>query len=247
MTFIEGDTFDAMRSNRSRAEAAGVLVGRWHAAVDDLQHEFVGVRLGVHDTAAHIVRLRQALEERRDHRLHEAVSRLTEPLLDKADTVLSMLPPSPERVCHGDLKLSNIIFRGSGATCLIDLDTVGPMQLAYELGDAWRSWCNPNTEDALEAQFDMDVFEASWRGYASTINTPMPAEVRRGLVVGLEVISLELSARFAADALCESYFGWDDARYPAAGEHNLARARGQWSLHVATRRNREARAAIIGA
>ena len=36
--------------------------------------------------------------------------------------------------------------------------------------------------------------------------------------------------RFAADALNESYFGWDKARFARAGDHNLLRARGQASL-----------------
>ncbi len=36
-------------------------------------------------------------------------------------------------------------------------------------------------------------------------------------------IATELAMRFAADALNERYFGWDRARFPAAGEHNLLR------------------------
>ena len=28
------------------------------------------------------------------------------------------------------------------AVCVVDLDTLAPMSLHHELGDAWRSWCN---------------------------------------------------------------------------------------------------------
>ena len=69
-----------------------------------------------------------------------------------------------------------------------------------------------------------------------------------GLFVGLGVewISLELAARFAADALFESYFGWDPARFPGRGEHNLVRARGQWSMHQALVATRAERAGMLG-
>ena len=66
---------------------------------------------------------------------------------------------------------------------------------------------------------------------------------RAGLLLGVEWVSLGLAARFTADALREDYFGWDPRRFPGRGEHNLVRARGQWSLHqllAASRAEREA-------
>jgi len=119
---------------------------------------------------------------------------------------------------------------------------VGPLSLAYELGDAWRSWCNRAGEDATEARLDLEVMRASLDGYREGLPGGLDAETRRALVLGVEWVSLELAARFATDALLESYFGWDARRYPGRGEHNLVRARGQWSLHgalVATRAARE--------
>ena len=64
-------------------------------------------------------------------------------------------------------------------------------------------------------------------------------------MLGVEWVSLELAARFAADALAESYFGWNAARFPGRGEHNLVRARGQWSLHQALLASRAARAELL--
>jgi hypothetical protein len=84
---------------------------------------------------------------------------------------------------------------------------------------------------------------ASLEGYREGSPAGQDAETRHALVLGVEWVSLELAARFAADALLESYFGWDARRFPGRGEHNLLRARGQWSLHeafVATRAEREA-------
>ena len=56
----------------------------------------------------------------------------------------------------------------------------------------------------------------------------------------------ELCARFAADAILEAYFGWDAQRFPGRGEHNLARARGQWALYQAVRDTRDQRRRILG-
>ena len=54
---------------------------------------------------------------------------------------------------HGDPKISNLMFARDSdrGLCLIDLDTLGPMPIALELGDALRSWCNPAAEDARAA------------------------------------------------------------------------------------------------
>ena len=231
------------------AEAAAELVGRFHAALDDLTHTFIGTRLGVHDTAKHIATLETALEEHIGHRLHTRVKVVANRLLEAAAQLLP-LDDQPTRICHGDLKISNVMFHKNSerprARCLIDLDTLGPMSLAHELGDAWRSWCNPFREDDAEAAtFDLSVFEASWRGYRVGIGKPSSAAQRLALLSGPEWISLELACRFAADALNETYFGWDQTRFASAGEHNLVRAQGQWALHRATVATRDQRAAIL--
>ena len=70
---------------------------------------------------------------------------------------------------------------------------------------------------------------------------------RRALLLGPEWISLELAARFAADALRENYFGWDPTRFPSRGAHNLVRARGQWALHEAFVGTHAQRARLLGA
>ena len=108
-----------------------------------------------------------------------------------------------------------------------------------ELGDALRSWCNTASEDAREAKLDLDIFEAAIRGYARKARTgpPLTESEWDSIVPGIERISLELSARFARDALEESYFGWNP-KYKTRGDHNLLRARGQYSLALAVHNNR---------
>jgi Ser/Thr protein kinase RdoA (MazF antagonist) len=150
----------------------------------------------------------------------------------------------PERVSHGDLKISNLRFHADGsALCLLDLDTLGTLSIDAELGDAWRSWCNPAGEDAAAARLDRAIFEAAVLGYLGV--HPLTGEERECLVVGIERIALELASRFAVDALEECYFGFDPEVAPTRGDHNLMRARGQLTLARSVASQRSALEAIV--
>jgi Ser/Thr protein kinase RdoA (MazF antagonist) len=250
MTRDPGLTFEVCRSPE-QARSAGTLVARFHSALDDLDYVFRPLGIRLHDTAAHLATLQEALAAQREHPLHAAVARLAEEILRVAQGWES-LEGLPLRVGHGDLKFNNVLFAGEVGTArneavsLIDLDTVSRVPLWAELGDAWRSWCNRRGEDAPEAELDLELFHASVQGYRSALSIRLDAAERASLAQGLERISLELAARFAADALNESYFAWDPARFHSHGEHNLTRARGQLSLHRQARETRDERRRILG-
>jgi Ser/Thr protein kinase RdoA (MazF antagonist) len=250
LTHVGGASFDVIGSTR-QAQAAGALVGRFHGALDSLHHTFIGQRLGVHDTPKHLARLREAVTTRPEHRLSDELKKLAGPLLERAAS-MPALPALPDRPCHGDLKFNNILFAGEAGTaaeepvCLIDLDTIGPASLAFELGDAWRSWCNRNGENNPQALVDLDIFAASLDGYRQGLDRALSTDERMALLLGVEWVSLELAARFGADAVFESYFGWDPKKFPGRGEHNLLRARGQWSLYEALAAGRDKRAKMLG-
>jgi len=147
----------------------------------------------------------------------------------EAGATLPPLPQTRERIVHGDPKVSNLIFAADSdrALCLVDLDTVSRMAVALELGDALRSWCNPATEDALSARFVRPFFEAAVAGYAEAAPGFLAPAEWQAIPAGTLTITVELAARFCADALRERYFGWDNRRYPSASAHNQARTRGQ--------------------
>ena len=70
MTFVEGVSFDVVGTS-GQARAAGALIARFHGALEGLDHPFVGLRTGVHDTARHLATLERAVIEHGGHRLHE--------------------------------------------------------------------------------------------------------------------------------------------------------------------------------
>lgn len=249
LTFVDGVAVARVQSP-AQAASAGDLVGRFHSALRGLRHTFVGRRTGVHDTARHLARLQHALESHRQHGSYREVAELASSI-ESVRATLAPLEPLAEEIGHGDLKIDNVLFAGElppgseRAVCLIDLDMLGPIQLAHELGDAWRSWCNPAGEEA-PSRFDLAIFEASWRAYAAALGWSLDERQRRALVGSVEWISLELSARFARDTLEESYFGWDASRFASRGAHNLVRARSQWSLFESAVRCRDERARLLG-
>lgn len=251
LSFVDGTSFDRVDSPALAREAAR-LVARFHLALADLVYDYRHVRAGVHDTPRHLATLRAALEAHRGHRLFAQVEPLALRLLEAADR-LPDLSRLPQRHVHGDLKISNLLFRGSEAACLVDLDTLGRMIWPFEMGDALRSWCNPLGEDVAGARFDPELFAAALAGYGAVARPAglLAREEALGLVDGVATICLELSARFLADALNESYFGWDAKRFASRGEHNLLRARGQFSLFESVQAQRAgleatARAALLG-
>ena len=233
MSWVDGVVFERLDGPEQAAEA-GRLLGRFHDALKDFEHTFHNPRLGVHDTAAHLRKLERALEENTGHRFFSRIRPLAEDILGAAAT-LPGLSPLPDRIVHGDPKINNILFGADDgrALCLVDLDTLGKMPLPLELGDAFRSWCNVAGEDTVDACFSTSLFEAAAAAYAEQTRDWLMEPEWRAIVTATRTIFVELAARFCADALHESYFGWDPARYESRSEHNLVRARGQLSAYHA--------------
>lgn len=225
MTYIPGHTVERADS-ADRCRQAGALLGRFHRALWSCDHVFAHRRPGVHDTPRHLAALGQALEDHKAHPSFGEVAPVAHRILAAADR-RSFPADLQSRVAHGDPKITNVIFdEHAAAVCLVDLDTVARMPLPLELGDALRSWCCPLGEE-VEGPPEIDYFEAALAGYAGAVGTLPTDRERRAIPAATQLIAVELAARFCADALAETYFGWDPARYESAAAHNLARARSQ--------------------
>ncbi len=246
LSWVDGVAIHAV-PDPAWARHGGELVGRFHRAVHDLEHRYQFVRAGVHDTAAHLARLAERVA-RSAAAGDAAESAETLELAREILAAAAALPPMPAlplRHAHGDLKISNLLYRAAPpaapeAIALVDLDTLGRQTLAFELGDAMRSWCNPHGEDAGRITFDLPIFAAAIAGWRDVAGPLFNDDERAAIVVGLETVCLELAARFAVDAFDDAYFGWDPARFPTRRAHNRVRARGQLALGRAVGAAREA-------
>lgn len=229
LNYIDGDVRQKL-AQTEMAESAGSLLGKFHTVLFDLQAPIENYRGNVHDLDRHLDFLKQSLERQTKHPKYIEIFALGEEVLSLA-TQLDRPKSRKIRVIHGDPKISNIIFAKNSyqALCLIDLDTVSQAPLHFDLGDAMRSWCNPNGEDSAEGQFSLTLFEAAISGYASHTGTYIDETEWRDIVPATQSLFIELAARFCADALNESYFAWDKEQFSSHSQHNIVRTRGQLS------------------
>ena len=242
-TFVDGDSV-ATVPDPSWAAAGGELVGRFHRAVADLAYDYRFTRAGVHDTAGHLARLRAHADAGGEAEGAELAREVL-----AAAVALPELVAQPLRHVHGDLKISNLLFARDPVRgiALVDLDTLAKGTLAFELGDAMRSWCNPHGEDAGRIALDLPIFAAAIAGFRSVADPIVTESERASIAVGLETVCVELAARFTIDVFEDRYFGWDPARFASRRGHNLVRARGQLALAHAVRAARgELRDILLG-
>lgn len=134
------------------------------------------------------------------------------------------------RPTHGDPKITNVMIdqlTGKG-TCIVDLDTVKPGLVHYDIGDAVRSGCNPageETTDLSEVFLDLDLCEALIKGYLSEARGFLTEADKQYLYDSIRLIAFELGLRFFADHLAgDVYF-----KVTREGQ-NLNRARVQFAL-----------------
>ena len=135
-----------------------------------------------------------------------------------------------ERVIHGDPKLDNILFdRDSDrALALVDLDTVKPGLLQYDVGDCLRSCCKRDGDNPAQpgqAEFDPELARALLTGYLAEMRRLLTRHDLACFYEAVHLITFELGVRFFSDYLAGNrYFKVDDP------EHNLRRALTQFGL-----------------
>jgi Ser/Thr protein kinase RdoA (MazF antagonist) len=127
------------------------------------------------------------------------------------------------RVIHGDPKLNNFLFDKSShrIVSLVDLDTVKPGLIHYDIGDCLRSCCHNTATDT----FDLEVCRALLTSYLSEMGELFLPNDRQFLYPAIRLIPFELGIRFYSDYL-------EGNRYFKVTEpgQNLRRATGQFRL-----------------
>ena len=234
-TFIADTESFATIISEAQAEEAGRGLGFFHALIHDLPVQLLHDTLpGFHVTPAYLSQYAAlaAAPPRPDsstaalfcHRFIAERKEAAEVL--ETARAQGELFPCP---IHGDPKPSNLLFaRNTGqAISLIDLDTVKPGLLHYDLGDCLRSCCNPAGEDADLAgvSFNLGFCAAILRGYLPQVAPFFSAADYHYIYDAVRLLAFELGLRFFADHLAgDVYFR---SRRPG---HNLHRATVQFAL-----------------
>ena len=136
----------------------------------------------------------------------------------------------PLRPVHGDPKVNNVMIEESTgrALSLVDLDTVKPGLIHYDIGDCMRSGCNPlgeETENWEAVRFDPEIGAAILEGYLTQARNFLTAADYEYLFDSIRLLAFELGVRFFTDHLAGNvYF---KVKHP---QHNLQRALVQFKL-----------------
>ncbi len=248
--FIDGSESFAVINDCNHAQEVGYALGLFHALLADLPPESLADTLeGFHIAPRYLRHYEEVLAkcqlasspeldycirfvgQRRDlaHVLEDA----------KAEGRLLL------RTIHGDPKTDNVMMDVSTrqAVGIVDLDTVKPGLVHYDIGDCLRSACNLMGEDTDKWEsvcFDTDVASAVLNGYSSVARGFLTKNDLDYLYDSIRLIAFELGLRFFTDYMeGDVYFR---VRRP---NHNLARALIQFRLTESIETQRAAINSII--
>jgi Ser/Thr protein kinase RdoA (MazF antagonist) len=127
------------------------------------------------------------------------------------------------RIIHGDPKLNNFLFDKSSQriVSIIDLDTVKPGLIHYDIGDCLRSCCHGIETD----EFDLEICRTLLTSYLGEMGEVFSESDYQFLYSAIRLIPFELGLRFYTDYLEENrYFKVTEAK------QNLRRATEQFLL-----------------
>lgn len=218
------------RATPTEAESAGHLLAEFHAAVKSFSYQCRGSIPHFHDTPFIYERFKKVLKQHQGGTLYKAVAPLAEAYLRAVPKFF--LPKNlKQQIVHGDLKISNFLFKGKRATAILDFDTGMRHTPLVDVGDALRSWTNKKSEDG-KALFDKKIYDAFVAGYLekAALNRTEQALIPQAF----RLMTLECGMRFLKDYFEDSYFGWNPKKFPSRRAHNLVRAEGQMSLFKQT-------------
>jgi hypothetical protein len=227
-------TLDVVESNE-QAREVGYGLGMFHHLISDLPADELEDTLeGFHITPQYLQRHTEVLkqhtraldrEEQDCQNFIAARSGSVSVLEDaKARGELQLRP------IHGDPKVNNLMMDSDSgnAIALVDLDTVKPGLIHYDIGDCLRSGCNSlgeETTDVDQVSFNLERCAAILEGYLSAARGFMVDADFRYLFDAIRLIPFELGLRFFSDHLDGNrYFKVHHQR------HNLQRARVQFQL-----------------
>lgn len=235
LTFIDRSRSVDTITGRGQALQVGRALGTFHALIHDLPAEELADTLeGFHVTPGYLAQFERVLQRTEvplTPQAQHCIAFIRDrqafiPVLEEARSAGRLRP----RPIHGDPKVNNILFDAAGdeAIALIDLDTVKPGLIHYDIGDCLRSSCNrlgEETDDWRAVSFDLELCEAVLEGYIGRAHRFLDEADYAHIPDAIRLLSLELGLRFFSDHLAgDVYFRTSRPR------HNLQRALVQFRL-----------------
>ncbi|MEO1669657.1 MAG: aminoglycoside phosphotransferase family protein [Cyanobacteria bacterium J06631_2] len=250
ISFIDNSqSFDTIQSLH-HAQEIGYGLGMFHSLLNHLPTEQLADTLeGFHITPGYLQHYHQVRESRKVSSSSE-VNYCLQFISDrpKLPYVLENAKAAGKlslRTIHGDPKINNIMIDCSTqeAVAMIDLDTVKPGLIHYDIGDCLRSGCNSLGEETTnweEVKFEPQLAQAILKGYLAVARDFLTKDDYQYIYASIRLLAFELGLRFFTDYLEGNvYFKAEHA------EHNLARALVQFKLTASIEQQSETIQQII--
>lgn len=166
MTYINNSTAYNNAPDEMVAKEAGKIVGKFHKLLADAVLDvYIDTIPRFHDLSLRENQFEDSLINAKKEKLEisrDAIA-FAKSTLEKLKIIKN--DRLPQRVCHNDTKLNNILFSkdSNKALCLIDLDTIMKGYFYYDFGDAIRTIANRAEEDEQDHSkitFEKPLFEA---------------------------------------------------------------------------------------
>jgi Ser/Thr protein kinase RdoA (MazF antagonist) len=196
------ESLEVIKSTHDAAQA-GFALGHFHHLLSDLDPGTLHDTLpGFHITLGYLSRYDQVLATAQ---LSDPESRYCADFIDRLRHIAGDLETAkqqgllPLRVIHGDPKLNNFLFDKDSKkiVSLIDLDTVKPGLVHYDIGDCLRSCCQ--TTDPTG--FDRDCCAVILESYLAEAGAFFSDYDYDYLYPSIRLIPFELGLRFFTDHL----------------------------------------------
>lgn len=236
ISFIAKSTSYDTILNRRHAWEAGYALGRFQSLVSDLSTDKMYDTLeGFHITPRYLEGYDQILA-RTLRGAGSSKASFCYQTIAAHRSWASVLEDAKERgelqmrIIHGDPKINNFMIsdQTGQAVSVVDLDTVKPGLVHYDIGDCLRSSCNPlgeETTDFEKIRFDLQLARVILEGYLSVAHQFLTGPDYAYIYDAICLIPFELGLRFFTDYLAgNQYF---KVRHP---DHNLDRALVQFKL-----------------
>ncbi len=245
MEFIENSESRETITSLTEAAHVGVALAQFHRQFHSLDvKELEDSLLVFHDTPLYLAHYDRVCARQKPKSVNQEQAFCLEFIDQYRDKALRLEQARQQgvlchRVTHGDPKLNNFLFERNSdrIIALIDLDTVKPNLIHYDIADCVRSCCQTASH-----RFDLKLAKALLHPYLQQAKSLLSPSDIDYLYPAIELLPFELGLRFFTDHLQGNHYFKVD--YP---DHNLDRACHQFSLCQHIQQHQDTLKAVIDA
>lgn len=232
--FVKGSHTIDVVSNPSQAFEAAQQFGRFTKLLSGIEVNELKITLpDFHNLPLRYQQFENALLDGNKERIRESEASIKQ--LQKLKHIvatseaISQNPAFKKRATHHDTKISNVLFNEADkGLCVIDLDTVMPGYFISDVGDMFRTYLSPVSEeekDFSKIEIRDEYYHAIKDGYLSEMNEELSEPEKEHFIYAGKFMIYMQALRFLTDHINNDvYYG---AKYEG---HNFLRANNQLTL-----------------